>query len=50
MNRSVLAPSSPPTTSRAVIDLDALAHNARVLADAAGVAPARLNELACGRY
>ena len=37
MNRSVLAPSSPPTTSRAVIDLDALAHNARVLADAAGV-------------
>ena len=31
-----VAPVSP-TTSRAVIDLDALAHNARVLSDAAGV-------------
>ena len=31
------AGSGPATTSRAVIDLDALAHNARVLADVAGV-------------
>ena len=32
-----LARPEPPTTSRAVIDLDALARNARVLADVAGV-------------
>lgn len=30
-------PAGPAATSRAVIDLDALAHNARVLADVAGV-------------